>query len=267
MRRRQTAGPDMARQSIPTPSAKRCPSMRAGTWLRKHRRNRESQLRTTALSQPPHRCSAKRLAIDRSSVEALPLQTDSASQRTAAATFMLCIRYLASGSRALRHRGAGAPRLGQRASRQEQPAAPVRLATRDCGANQPREHARRRPASASPFRGCASRARRARAIHPVCGCNSKTYSSDCFRRAQKIAQICTMASAEAARRDWTGGPLFRHIIAYNLQPSCFASRSGNCRRRERRGKEDIDHVGELDLPRALSPWAREEGDASQAGAD
>ena len=31
--------------------------------------------------------------------------------------------------------------------------------------------------------------KRSKGYRPVCGCNSKTYSSDCFRRAQKIAKL------------------------------------------------------------------------------
>ena len=35
---------------------------------------------------------------------------------------------------------------------------------------------------------CIAR-KRSKNYHPVCGCNSKTYSSDCFRRAQRIAKL------------------------------------------------------------------------------
>jgi len=34
---------------------------------------------------------------------------------------------------------------------------------------------------------CVAR-KRSKSFRPVCGCNSKTYSSDCFRRAYKIAK-------------------------------------------------------------------------------
>jgi hypothetical protein len=35
---------------------------------------------------------------------------------------------------------------------------------------------------------CIAR-KKSKSYHPVCGCNSKTYSSDCFRRAQRIAKL------------------------------------------------------------------------------
>jgi hypothetical protein len=34
---------------------------------------------------------------------------------------------------------------------------------------------------------CIAR-KRSKSFQPVCGCNSKTYSSDCFRRADRIAK-------------------------------------------------------------------------------
>jgi hypothetical protein len=34
---------------------------------------------------------------------------------------------------------------------------------------------------------CVAR-KRSKSFKPVCGCNSKTYSSDCFRRAYKVAK-------------------------------------------------------------------------------
>jgi hypothetical protein len=36
-------------------------------------------------------------------------------------------------------------------------------------------------------RFCFAR-KRSKSFQPVCGCNSKTYSSDCFRRAYKVAK-------------------------------------------------------------------------------
>jgi hypothetical protein len=35
---------------------------------------------------------------------------------------------------------------------------------------------------------CVAR-KRSKSFRPVCGCNSKTYSSDCFRRAYKVAKF------------------------------------------------------------------------------
>jgi hypothetical protein len=34
---------------------------------------------------------------------------------------------------------------------------------------------------------CVAR-KKSKSFRPVCGCNSKTYSSDCFRRAYKIGK-------------------------------------------------------------------------------
>jgi len=34
---------------------------------------------------------------------------------------------------------------------------------------------------------CVAR-KKSKSFRPVCGCNSKTYSSDCFRRAYKVAK-------------------------------------------------------------------------------
>jgi Kazal-type serine protease inhibitor domain len=31
--------------------------------------------------------------------------------------------------------------------------------------------------------------KKSKGFHPVCGCNGKTYSSECFRRAQRIAKL------------------------------------------------------------------------------
>jgi hypothetical protein len=36
-------------------------------------------------------------------------------------------------------------------------------------------------------RWCIAR-KRSKSFRPVCGCNSKTYSSDCFRRAYKVGK-------------------------------------------------------------------------------
>ena len=36
-------------------------------------------------------------------------------------------------------------------------------------------------------RFCVAR-KKSKSFQPVCGCNSKTYSSDCFRRAYKVAK-------------------------------------------------------------------------------
>jgi hypothetical protein len=35
---------------------------------------------------------------------------------------------------------------------------------------------------------CVAR-KRSKSFKPVCGCNSKTYSSDCFRRADKVGKL------------------------------------------------------------------------------
>jgi hypothetical protein len=43
---------------------------------------------------------------------------------------------------------------------------------------------------------CVAR-KKSRNFRPVCGCNSKTYSSDCFRRAYKVAKRSDGKCAQA----------------------------------------------------------------------
>jgi hypothetical protein len=50
---------------------------------------------------------------------------------------------------------------------------------------------------------CIAR-KKSKSFKPVCGCNRKTYSSDCFRRAYKVVKFRD-GKCEQATSQWIGG--------------------------------------------------------------
>jgi hypothetical protein len=59
---------------------------------------------------------------------------------------------------------------------------------------------------------CIAR-KNSKSFRPVCGCNSKTYSSDCFRRAYKVAKHHDGKCQASGTRDQVSGSSLQDRIA------------------------------------------------------